>query len=313
MAVYPAADALTSDFLYYFLLFERLSKIADISTVPQINNKHIIPYQISLPSLPEQSRITEILQRWDEAIETTERLVAAKECRLSAVTGRILRPCMPGAIEGDATWSILSFGDIFDEVSRIDHGLSADRVITVGKYAIRLQSEHFKRSVASADVSAYKLLQTGDFVYDPMSAYYGALGRYTGENDGIVSPAYRVLKLRTGPNADFVDWLLKSHYVRFQLEARSSQNNKEGKRRLLQRDEFNSIQVRLPPGPQQAEMAEQLSTFRRDVEVTRSQLNALSAQKRGLMQKMLTGEWRVPLRDIEVDDLAERAATGEAA
>lgn len=126
-----------------------------------------------------------------------------------------------------------------------------------------------------------------------MSAYYGALGRYDGERDGIVSPAYRVIRLAPSVHSPFMVHLLRSHHIRFLLERRSSQGNKEGKRRLLQREEFASIEFHLPPVETQREIADQLATFRRDVSVTERHLNALTRQKRGLMQKLLTGEWRV--------------------
>ncbi|AMX09778.1 restriction endonuclease subunit S [Lactiplantibacillus plantarum] len=48
-------------FLYFLISEENLSKIADTSTIPQINNKHIIPYTIYLPCLMEQQRLGKVL------------------------------------------------------------------------------------------------------------------------------------------------------------------------------------------------------------------------------------------------------------
>jgi hypothetical protein len=181
--------------------------------------------------------------------------------------------------------------------------LGPDDVVTVGKYAIRNQSEHFNRSVASKDQSNYWTISPGDFVYDPMSAYYGALGRYEGAQDGIVSPAYRVIRLTSDVDPGFMVHLLRSHHIRFQLERRSSQGNKEGKRRLLQRDEFSGIEFNLPPIEVQQDISQKLALFRRDVSATEQEIDALTRQKRGLMQKLLTGEWRV-----KVDSEKESAA-----
>ena len=61
-------------YLYYQIVFKNLWKIADTSTIPQINNKHIIPLRIPLPSLVEQRRIAAILSTWDQAIDQTRRL-----------------------------------------------------------------------------------------------------------------------------------------------------------------------------------------------------------------------------------------------
>lgn len=48
---------LSVDYLYYFLLFKGLYKIADTAQIPQINNKHINPYPINLPPLNIQNNI----------------------------------------------------------------------------------------------------------------------------------------------------------------------------------------------------------------------------------------------------------------
>ena len=165
--------------------------------------------------------------------------------------------------------------------------------MTVGKYAIRKQSEHFSRSVASKDLSNYWVISPGDFVYDPMSAYYGALGRYTGRGDGIVSPAYRVIRLKSGINPNFMVHILRSHAIRFLLETRSSQGNKEGKRRLLSRDEFASVEFNLPDIELQKEIAGKISLAEKDLALTTAEIEALARQKRGLMQKLLAGEWSV--------------------
>ncbi|MBR1141725.1 hypothetical protein [Bradyrhizobium sp. AUGA SZCCT0431] len=265
------------------------------------------------PELSWQDDIVALFDLWDSSIEKIQRLIALKEKRALAASQLLYLGSMPGAkSEGTEDWLDYSFSDIFEEVFDKNPGLCASDVITVGKYAIRPQNEHFNRSVASKELSSYLLLEPGDFVYDPMSAYYGAIGRYTRASPGIVSPAYRVLHLRQGFDPSYIDGLLKSHYVRFQLQARSSQNNKEGKRRLLDREEFSAIRVRAPLVAAQEQIAAILRTFNRDLEASREVLAALQRQKRGLMQKLLTGEWRAPVRDGDVDAMAARV-TEEAA
>src|ERR1019366_1164080 len=157
----------------------------------------------------KQSHITGVLHTWDVAIEKIEQLIFLKEKRALAASQFLYLGSMPEAkSERTEDWLNYSFGDIFEEVFDKNPGLCANDVITVGKYAIRPQSEHFSRSVASKELSSYLLLRPGDFVYDPMSAYYGAIGRYTRASPGVVSPAYRVLHLRHGFDASYIDGLL---------------------------------------------------------------------------------------------------------
>ena len=46
----------------------RLAHIADTSSIPQINNKHIIPYGVLVPSESEQYRIADCVSMLDVRI-----------------------------------------------------------------------------------------------------------------------------------------------------------------------------------------------------------------------------------------------------
>ena len=67
------SDNLDTDFLYILLSREGLYKIADTSTIPQINNKHIEPYEIMLPHLKEQIKIGEYFSNLDLLITLHQR------------------------------------------------------------------------------------------------------------------------------------------------------------------------------------------------------------------------------------------------
>jgi type I restriction enzyme S subunit len=295
-------DRLHDRYLHYYLSLPEVRQIISAESagtkVKHTSPERLYGLEVLLPPLPEQRKIAEILRTWDEAIEKLEVLCRAKERRFAAVAQSLLAPSRTlGSGIPQSDWVMTTFGDVFDERQDRNAGLGPDDVVTVGKYAIRKQSEHFKRSVASKDLSNYWTISPGDFVYDPMSVYYGAIGRFDGMQDGIVSPAYRVVRLRNDISADFMVHLLRTHHIRFLLDTRSSQGNKEGKRRLLQRDEFESLEFKLPPAEAQQEITNALLEFQRDVAVTENQLGALKRQKRGLMQRLLTGEWRVLLTD----------------
>jgi len=69
MALFPQKKSfLLPEFLYYLVLTQQLSKIADTSSIPQINNKHIIAYTVKIPSPPEQQKIADCLSSLDELI-----------------------------------------------------------------------------------------------------------------------------------------------------------------------------------------------------------------------------------------------------
>ena len=66
-------------FLFYFIELYNLSKIADTSTIPQINNIHINPLKISLPSIREQKKIAALLMELDQRIETQRKIIEKYE------------------------------------------------------------------------------------------------------------------------------------------------------------------------------------------------------------------------------------------
>jgi type I restriction enzyme S subunit len=67
MALTPSDDLMV-EFLYYLLSYVGLSHLADTSTVPQINNKHIVPFFLRLPKEDEQLRIASCLSKLDTLI-----------------------------------------------------------------------------------------------------------------------------------------------------------------------------------------------------------------------------------------------------
>ncbi len=93
--IFESADTL---YMAYALKARRISELADISTVPQINNKHISPERFPLPPLEEQEQIARFLKnavaQYDnlatEAQHATDLLQERRAALISAaVTGKI--------------------------------------------------------------------------------------------------------------------------------------------------------------------------------------------------------------------------------
>ena len=72
------SEKLDSEFLYNIISKEGLYKIADTSTIPQINNKHVEPYEVTISSLDEQRRIGAYFKQLDILITLHQRVKSAK-------------------------------------------------------------------------------------------------------------------------------------------------------------------------------------------------------------------------------------------
>jgi type I restriction enzyme S subunit len=135
----------------------------------------------------------------------------------------------------------------------------------------------------------YKLVDPGDFVIS-LRSFQGGL-EYS-QYRGLVSPAYTVLKPRQAVNDAFFRHYFKS-YDFIQRLAVAVIGIRDGKQ--ISYSDFESIKLPNPPLKEQGRIATLLDVADREVELLRRQFEALKQQKKGLMQKLLTGEVRVKL------------------
>jgi len=61
----------------------------------------------------------------------------------------------------------------------------------------------------------------------------------------------------------------------------------------IQKKDVQNLNVFYPFLDQQETIASILNTSQQEIELSKKQLEAYRKQKRGLMQKLLTGQWRV--------------------
>ena len=68
MALRPH-DTAETEFIFYYIVCVGLAQIADTSSIPQINNKHIVSYRVLIPTDKlEQKRIGDCLSVLDDRI-----------------------------------------------------------------------------------------------------------------------------------------------------------------------------------------------------------------------------------------------------
>ncbi len=120
MALTPG-NALDGEYLFYALSLSGLASVADVTSIPQINNKHIVPFAIPFPPLAEQRAIAEVLSDADESLGALEALIdknrAIKQAALQQLlTGRTRLPGFSGE------WETKRLGD---HVRFLRHGISS--------------------------------------------------------------------------------------------------------------------------------------------------------------------------------------------
>jgi type I restriction enzyme S subunit len=163
------------------------------------------------------------------------------------------------------------------------------------KSGFLMQSDKFRRDMAGSSVERYVLLHQGEFAYNKgnsLTAPYGcifSLNRPT----ALVPFVYFCFALHEGLCPEFYAHLFAAGALNRQLSRLINSGVRNDGLLNLDADDFFSCQAPVPPLKEQERIAAALTAAKEEVSLLDKQAAALQRQKRGLMQKLLTGEWRV--------------------
>jgi type I restriction enzyme S subunit len=286
-----ARSTLSQEFLAQIVrspAFEAMAQTAKTETaVPHISPNDIRQFHFKIPSLSEQNLIAEILRAWDESIDMTDRLIASKSKAFEHWSHMLL--CGRKRLGSKrSNWQSVALTDVtIEATSRNGGSLGEDVVMGVNK---SLGMIPMKDHVRAADLSRYKLVAPEAFAYNPMRLNIGSIAQNLHGREVLVSPDY--VAFAAQPDAllpAYFDHLRRSWlWSRFVKTAGSG-----GVRVRIYYDDLADFVFELPPVPEQCRIVDVLDTGRREIALLEAQHDALAKQKRGLMQKLLTGEWPV--------------------
>ena len=149
MAITPKTCNINSEYLYYTIINEQLYRIADTSTIPQINNKHITPYRFCLPSIEEQNKIVATLNTWDTAIAKQTALIEKLTLRKHGLMQQLLtgKKRLKG-FEGE--WKNIKLGSVADRITRKNEEDNKNVVTISAQRGFVVQTDFFNKSVAQS-------------------------------------------------------------------------------------------------------------------------------------------------------------------
>ncbi len=249
---------------------------------------------LPLPPLPEQRKIADILWTWDEAIEKLETLRAANLrrriwMRTHLFTGRTR---LPGQTD---EWRDVALGEMLTE-HRLQ-GTGAEEVFSVSVHKGMVnQIEHLGRSFAAAETGHYNRVLPGDIVYtkSPTGDFpLGIIKQSKISQEVIVSPLYGVFAPATRALGVILDALFESpvavrNYLHPLVQKGAKNTIAITNRRFLE----GKLHLPMDPAEQSA-IAEVVEVSWAELAAIEAEIDLFTRQKRGLMQKLLTGEWRV--------------------
>ncbi len=289
----PEADADFAIQLFrYCQAIGVFSRIAvKTNSIAHLGLSRFAELELPFPPLPEQRKIAEILRTWDEAIEKLEALRAANRDRLTGLTQKLLG--IGGAFPD--RWKQRPLSAVSTRVRRQNGGGDHPVMTISAKSGFRLQSDKFSRVMAGSSVDRYIVLHEGEFAYNKgnsLTAPYGCifpLDRPT----ALVPFVYFCFALKADLNREFFAHLFAAGALNHQLSRLINSGVRNDGLLNLNPEDFFGCMVPVPPADDQSAIASALTAAKQEIGLLRTEIEALTRQKRGLMQKLLTGEWRV--------------------
>jgi len=280
-----AIDNLDQDFMAQCVSshsFEQYVKGNQTETaVPHISSQQIRDFPIHLPPLPEQHKIAEILRTWDVAIEKLDTISVKMQQEVGAICQRVFE------LDYGAGGSLLRARGMFEPVS--ERARPDLPLLAVMQDIGIVRRDELDRRVAmpDGDTSTYKVVRPGNFVVS-LRSFEGGLE--FSDVLGLVSPAYTVLRSTHAIHAPYYRHFFKSRSFIGRLD-KMIYGIRDGKQ-IAFRD-FGDMFIPHPHIEDQRKREKALSAVTQLADANKRKRQALERQKRALMQKLLTGEWRV--------------------
>ncbi|MFU8894521.1 MAG: restriction endonuclease subunit S [Luteolibacter sp.] len=272
-----------------------LKNIVSGSAQPQIIAQDVRKYSLPIPPLPEQRKIADILSTWDEALETLDALIATKTRQKQALMQQLLtgKTRVKGA---KGKWKKIRMGELLERVFR---PIEWHSELPLNLVSLRRRCGGLFRRPA-VNGSGYKTkdlheIRAGDFLISKRQVVHGAWGYVTPAFEGgHVSKEYVILDNRAPDklHMPFFAWLAQTgRLIRL---ARVSSTGVHIEKLIFDPAVFLRESIRIPADlAEQQQIATILDTADHELTLLRTQRQTLDQQKRGLMQRLLTGKIRV--------------------
>jgi type I restriction enzyme, S subunit len=262
-------------------------------SMKKINQSTVESIPVVVPSVSEQASIATVLWGWYEAIYKAEQLIAAKERHYSHELSRLI------------SRSQHSHGNIgfAEEVSVRNRG-GKWRTVALSDIATVWKGKQLNKDARVED-GAYYALNGGIKPSGRTTEWNCEADTITvsegGNSCGFVSynrerfwcggHCYAFTKLAKDVDAHYLFHYLKGKQSRVMaLRVGSGLPN-------IQKSDIEAFPVVLPDLATQTAIARYLNALREEIDLLGQSVAALKTQKRGLMQKLLTGQWRLPVQE----------------
>ncbi|MBI5721039.1 MAG: restriction endonuclease subunit S [Burkholderiales bacterium] len=311
------------DFYFQFLSwkYDEIRDFGHSGGVSHLNAGLLQLIGVPVAPIAEQTRVAEILDVWDCAINRMRALLVNRTVQWQALLALTLHlppanpstdgnadnggypasvqpgiPNLPATPDG---WHRVPLARHLTEVRR-PASLNADdtyRLVTVkrSRGGVALRETLTGREIKTP---TQFYVRAGDFLISKRQIVHGACGIVPPELDGaVVSNEYAVLNSEGQIDLRFLRYLSESRY--FQQTCFHSSIGVHVEKMIFKTERWLKWPFNIPPLPVQHRIVEVLDTARREVELIAAQIDRLKQEKAALMADLLTGKRRVRLPPAE--------------
>lgn len=245
-----------------------------------LNFAQISSFEIPALTRNEQDSIASLLREWHSAIEKTERLIVAKNQLISHLREHLLaKPMQSRRVKLKAVTQ--------ESTARNGKRLGREAVMAVTK---QVGMRPMREETIAAAIDRYKVVRPQAFAYNPMRLNIGSIAMSSFDDDVLVSPDYVVFECDAAKLLpSYLNHLRRTRLWASHFEAAGS----GGVRIRIYYDDLGAFAFPLPSLAEQERVLAVLDAGVSEIETLQRYLAALKTQKHGLMQKLLTGQWRV--------------------
>ena len=283
-----------SPYLFYSLQTGRFLKysisVSMRTGMPKINREELNLYNFNLPSIEEQEKIASFFSLIDKKIELqTEKVEELKNYKKG-----MLQKMFPRNGETAPELRFAGFTDAWEQRKFKDFITKSGKKNTLNgdyqpysvsnKLGLVSQTEQFDGSrLDDLGKTSYKLVEPGDFVYNPARVNVGSIAFNNLNKTVIVSSLYVILKMSDQLDNEFV-----LQYIKSQEFINEVKRNTEGSvREYLFYENFKNVKFPYTSNKdEQIKIGAYFKNLDNLITLHQDKLNALNEYKKGLLQQM---------------------------
>ncbi len=297
----PIRGKVDIKFLYYALslCLKQFKNMSQGTSTKFLTVTILNSFSVQLPSISDQHRIASILSSLDRKIELNNKINADLEEMAQAIfknwfvdfepfkDGKFVDSELGMIPEG---WKVGTLGDITKNKSakvKERNDVKVLSPVTTGELV--LSEEYFTKQVFSSSIAKYKIVNKGDFAYNPARVNIGSLGRNEFDFDGCVSPVYVVFSVLDGYE-NYFDLFRKTDFFKDSVASLAI----GGVRQSLSYDDLSSIEVIIPSENAVEEFNNLYNQMKKTIKANKLENSRLSLLRDTLLPRLMSGELEVP-------------------